>query len=268
MKAEGDTNPTNGHLEKPWKLCTVQEVEDFKGLIKLVPIWSTGLFLCTPLVIQLSMTVIQALAMDRHLGSSFKIPASTMQIFILMSTSITIIFIDRLIFPLWEKIIGGRSPVLTPLKRIGIGHLMTILSMAVSALVESRRLKIVHQKGAEPMSVLWLVPGLAIAGIGEGFHFPGNVSFYYQEFPVSLKSTSTAIVAMFIGIAFYLGNAVMDLVRKTTDWLPDDINKGRLDYVFWACCVVGAINFGYYLVCVSMYKYHNVEKVTTKDYPK
>lgn len=112
-----------------------------------------------------------------------------------------------------------------------------------------------------PMSVFWLVPQLAIAGMGEAFHFPGQVALYYQEFPESLKSTSTAAVAMFIGIAFYMSNALIGLVERVTGWLPDDINRGRLDNVYWLCCILGGLNLVYYLVCASLYKYQNgVEK--------
>ncbi|KZV27314.1 hypothetical protein F511_30764 [Dorcoceras hygrometricum] len=242
-------------ITNPWKQTTVQQVEDLKTLIKLFPLWSTGLFLCTPLAIQLSLAIIQALTMDRQLGSGLKIPAGTMPIFILIATSLTILLLDRLIFPLWKKI--TQKP-LTLLQRVGIGHALTVISMAVSAVVESRRLKVVRSNNLQsqvnaiaPMSVFWLVPPLALAGIGEAFHFPGNVALYYQEFPESLKSTSTAAIAMFIGIAFYLSNAIIDLFQRTTGWLPDDINHGRLDNVYWFCCIMGAMNFAYYLVCTS-----------------
>ncbi|KAI3746228.1 hypothetical protein L6452_08652 [Arctium lappa] len=55
-----------------------------------------------------------------------------------------------------------------------------------------------------PMSTLWLVPQLVAVGDAEAFHFLGQVSLYYQEFPKSLKSTAAAMVSVFIGIAFYL----------------------------------------------------------------
>ncbi|KAL0436488.1 UNVERIFIED_CONTAM: protein NRT1/ PTR FAMILY 2.6 [Sesamum radiatum] len=231
---EEDTNQ-DGSITNPWKQCTVQQVEDLKSLIKIFPLWSTGLFLCTPLAIQLSLATLQALNMDRRLGPRFHIPAGSMSVFILISTSFSIFLIDRLLFPLWEKL-TRRLPKL--LQRIGIGHALTIISMAVSAVVESKRLKIARSDDLQnetnavvPMSALWLVPQLAIAGIGEAFHFPGQVALYYQEFPESLKSTSTAAVAMFIGIAFYISNAIIDLIRRATGWLPDDINKGG-----WIMC--------------------------------
>lgn len=98
-------------------------------------------------------------------------------------------------------------------------------------------------------------------GIGEAFHFPGQVDLYYQEFPDSLKSLSTAMIFLIIAVAFYLSTALIDLVRNVTGWLPDDINYGRLDNVYWVLVVIGVLNFGYYVVCACLYKYQNVEKV-------
>ncbi|KAL3530624.1 hypothetical protein ACH5RR_009946 [Cinchona calisaya] len=270
LKAEGDTKE-DGSIKKPWKLCTVQNVEDLKSIIKIVPLWLTGFFLSTPLVIEGSLSILQALAMDRHLGDHFKIPAGSILLFTLIATCITLFLLDRFLFPFWEKFTG--HPI-TPLQRVGIGHLFNILGIAVLALVEAKRLKIVRlhrlqdqDNAVAPISVLWLVPPLAISGIGEAFFFPGQIDFYYQEFPATLKSTSTAAVALYMGISFYLGNTVIDLVRRTTGWLPDDINKGRLDNVYWLVGVLGGLNFCYYLVCASCYRYQNVEvvKVTNDD---
>jgi peptide/histidine transporter 3/4 len=112
-----------------------------------------------------------------------------------------------------------------------------------------------------PMSAMWLVVPLSIMGIGEGFHFPGSIALYYQEFPMSLKSTSTAMVSLLLAIGLYLSPAIMDLVDQITGWLPDDINDGRLDNVYWVLAVTGVVNFGYYLICAKYFKYQqNVEE--------
>ena len=165
---------------------------------------------------------------------------------------------------MWQRL-TRRSP--RPLQKIGLGHVLNILSMTVSALVESKRLKIAQAhhlqdqpKSIVPMLALWLFPQLVLVGIGEAFHFPGQVALYYQEFPMSLKSTSTAMIALIIGISFYLSTALIDLVRRVTGWLPDNINAARLDNVYWLLVVGGVINFGYYLVCASLYKYQDVER--------
>ncbi|XP_022158584.1 protein NRT1/ PTR FAMILY 2.7-like [Momordica charantia] len=259
---EGDVN-LDGSVAKPWRLCKVQEVEDFKTLLRIFPLWSTSIFLAVPITTQASLTILQALTMDRHLGPNFKIPAGSFLVVAFISTTIFLTLIDRFLFPLWEKVIGRSS---RPLQRVGIGHVLNVLGMVVSAVVESKRLKIAHAHHLEgqteaivPMLSLWLFPQLVLVGIGEAFHFPGQVALYYQEFPTSLRSTATAMISMVISIAFYLSTALIDLLRRVTKWLPNDINNGRLDNVYWMISVIGVINFGYYLVCAKWYRYQNVE---------
>lgn len=86
-----------------------------------------------------------------------------------------------------------------------------------------------------PMSALWLFPQLVLVGIGEAFHAPGQPQLSYQEFPMSLRSMATEVI---VGIAYYLGTALIDLVQRVTGWLPDDVNRGRLDSVYWMVVVI------------------------------
>ncbi|KAL2938705.1 Protein NRT1/ PTR FAMILY 2.7 [Bienertia sinuspersici] len=61
-----------------------------------------------------SLVVLQALVMDRSMGSHhFKIPAGSMLIFIILSTCLGIFILDRVIHPLMQSIVN-RSP--TPLE--------------------------------------------------------------------------------------------------------------------------------------------------------
>ncbi|CAJ1956026.1 unnamed protein product [Sphenostylis stenocarpa] len=241
----------DGSIGKPWRLSTVQQVEDFKAVIGILPLWSSSIFLSVPIGIQGSMTVLQALVMNRHIGH-FQFPAGSITVVPLISTSIFLTFLDRVLWPAWHKL-NGKSP--TTLQRIGVGHVFNVLGIAVSALVESKRLKMVHSNPSVTMSVLWLFPPLVLVGLGESFHFPAQVAFYYQQLPRSLGSTSTAMISMLIGISFYLSTAFIDQVHKSTNWLPDDINEGRLDHFYWMLVVIGAINFVYYLVCSTLYKH-------------
>ncbi|GMI92083.1 nitrate excretion transporter1, NRT1/ PTR family 2.7 [Hibiscus trionum] len=258
IKTEGDVDSI-GSIAKPWRLCSVQQVEDLKTLIRIFPLWASSVFVSSPIAIQANMSVLQALAMDRHLGPNFKIPAGSIMIVVMISSAISIALLDRFLFPTWQTL-TGRS--LTPLKRIGAGHAFNILSMVMSALVESKRLKTVHdnRQGVVPMLALWLFPQLILVGVGEAFQFPGNVLLFYQEFPVSLKSTATSMMYIVIGVAYYFSTALVDLIRNVTGWLPVDINDGRLDNVYWTLVVLGLLNFGYFLLCAKFYKYRILEK--------
>lgn len=195
----------------------------------------------------------------------FKIPAGSMIIFMIVSTSLSVIFLDRSFYPTWQKITGRFPP---PLQRIGIGHVICMISMAVAAIVEQNRLKMAHNISANsvvPMSVIWLVPQLALVGIGEAFHFPGYIALYYQEFPAALKSTATAMADMTIAIAFYLSTALVGMVRSETRWLPNDVNEGRMDNMYWVLFGLGGVNFVYYLVCASFYKYLGLAKLADEN---
>ncbi|XP_010322390.2 protein NRT1/ PTR FAMILY 2.7-like [Solanum lycopersicum] len=267
IKSEGDVKP-DGSTAKSWKLCTVQEIEDFKTLVKILPLWSSSFFLGTTIGVQGSLSILQALVMDRHIGPNFQIPAGSMSVFILLSSALFLALFDKVLFPAWKNL-SGKS--LTPLQRIGVGHVLNFLCMAVSALVESKRLNLAKSNPGSiivPMSAFWLVPQLALVGIAEAFHVPGQVSLYYQEFPLTLKNLATALISVLVGIAFYLTTAVIDVVRRTTTWLPGNINDGRLDKMYGVLVVVGVVNFGYYVLCAWFYKYRNIKEVVDhKDSP-
>lgn len=220
--------------------------------------------LCTTLPVVSTLTILQALTVDRHLGPDLKVPAGSMIVFILISTAINLTLIDRFLFPLWQKI-TRRSPM--PLQRVGLGHLFNMTGMAVASLVESKRLRLAQShhisdepESTVPMFVLWLVPQLVLVGLGEAFHYPGQVTLYYQEFPKPLRSTATAMISVVVGIAYYVSTAVIDLVRRITTWLPDDINNGRLGNVYLMFAMMQMLNFFYFLFCAKCYKYQSVEE--------
>ncbi|KAK6270903.1 hypothetical protein POUND7_008001 [Theobroma cacao] len=193
LKFESEDSQSSRSNARSWKLCTVEEVEDLKTLLKIMPLWSSSILLSTTIGVLNSLAIVQVLTMDRHLGPHFKIPAGSFIMFNLLATALSIFIIDRFLHPAWQKFI----PIwpLTPLRRIGIGHIINILAMMGSALIEMRRLHVVrtHQRVTNqsdyvvPISGLWLVVPLTILGIGEAFHFPGQIALYYQEFPKSLK---------------------------------------------------------------------------------
>ncbi|MED6180073.1 hypothetical protein PIB30_006886 [Stylosanthes scabra] len=235
-----------------WRLCTVKQVEDFKKVIGILPLWTSSILLAVPIAMQTNLSILQALVMDGHIGPHFKFPAGSLSVILLISTSFFLSLLDRVLWPISRKL-AGKTP--TSLQRIGVGHVITSLGMVVSAIVESKRLKMLHDEN-KSMSILWLFPQLALAGAGEAFHFPGQIALYYQQLPKSIRSTSTALVSLVIGTSFNLNTALTRQVRTSTNWLPDNINFGRVDNVYWLLVLFGAINFVYYLICATLYKYH------------
>ncbi|XP_022765312.1 protein NRT1/ PTR FAMILY 2.7-like [Durio zibethinus] len=265
LKTESDDTQSSGSNAKSWKLCTVEEVEDLKTILKIMPLWSSNILLSTTIGMLNNLSVLQVLTMDRHLGPHFKIPAGSFVVFNLLAMALSILIIDRFLHPIWKKFIPHWT--LTPLRRIWIGHVINIIAMIGSVLIEMRRLHAVRTNhltkqpsSVVPISSLWLAVPLTIVGISEGFHFPGQIVLYYQGFPKSLKNTSTAMIALLIGIGYYASTGIIDLVRRTTGWLPDNLNDGRMDNVYWLLAAIGGVNLGYHLVCAKLFKHENIEK--------
>ncbi|KAG7633408.1 Proton-dependent oligopeptide transporter family [Arabidopsis suecica] len=145
LKTEDDSVNNN------WRLCSVQEVEDFKAVFRVLPLLLAIIFVSTPMVTQTSLIILQALVTDRGLGPHFKIPAGSLQVIVIITACIVILMNNCLVYPMYQKL--AHKP-LTPLQKVGIGHVFIILSMAISAIVEAKRLKTVTN--GHSMSVLWL----------------------------------------------------------------------------------------------------------------
>ncbi|KAK9741494.1 hypothetical protein RND81_03G110100 [Saponaria officinalis] len=250
-------------MTKSWTLCTVEEVEDVKKLIKILPLWTSSMLLSGVIGVILSFTVLMALVMDRRIGkSTLKIPAGTFTVITLILTAITSSTLDRFIYPAYTKLTGRK---LTFLQCIAVGHISNIIASIGFALIERQRLRSFQARDqidwpndVAPLSALWLAFPLALLGIGEGFYFSPEIAFYYQEFPKALKTTSTAMVSLHIAAGFYMSSAFIDIVGRNSSWLPNDLNLGRVDNASWLLAIIASINFVYFILCAMFYKYNVV----------
>lgn len=275
-----DENQINldGTAANPWKLCSVQQVEEVKCLLRIIPVWSTSILYQIPLLQQQTYAVFQALQMDRRLGStSFKVPAATYIIFTMLTLTIWIPLYDRIIVPFLQRL-TGKDGGITLLQRMGIGMILAILCTVVSGLVEENRRHIAltrpplgqTNKGGSisSMSGMWLIPQLALSGLSEGFNYIAQIEFYYKQFPENMRSIAGS--AFFAGgaLANYLSGVLVSIVHqitsgsKTGDWLDDDLNKGKLDYFYYVIAGLGILNFGYFLLCAKWYRYKDADDST------
>ena len=79
--AERDLNP-DGSASNPWKLCSLEQVESLKALLRVLPMWSTGFMIFVALS-QFS-SVLQAKTMDRHIFPHFEVPAASFSVFLML----------------------------------------------------------------------------------------------------------------------------------------------------------------------------------------
>ncbi|RZC81832.1 hypothetical protein C5167_044402 [Papaver somniferum] len=126
-----------GSPTKPWELCTVSQVETLKSLIRVIPIWSTG-FMTYMALSQNSIPVLQAKTMDRHITTSFDIPAGSFALFTITTLTIWVAFYDRITALVLARYTGKPNGISATI-RMGIGLLLSCISMAVARIVERIR---------------------------------------------------------------------------------------------------------------------------------
>uniref|UniRef100_A0A453QSV2 Uncharacterized protein n=1 Tax=Aegilops tauschii subsp. strangulata TaxID=200361 RepID=A0A453QSV2_AEGTS len=91
---DGDVDGASGSVLRPWRVCTVQQVEELKTVLRIMPLWSAAIVLSVAIGVQINFTILQALAMDRAVGR-FTVPAGSMFVGSLMAVVIFLGLLDR-----------------------------------------------------------------------------------------------------------------------------------------------------------------------------
>ncbi|KAH7677230.1 Proton-dependent oligopeptide transporter family protein [Dioscorea alata] len=246
-----------------WRLSTVHRVEELKCLIRVLPFWAVGILFAATGSNNYSFAILQARTMDRHMSPNFKIPPASMSVFSDIALLVTLTMYDRILVPLARRFTNKPSGF-TSLQRIGIGLTITVFCNVSAALVEVKRKAVAAENGlidepkaVIPISVFWMVPQYAIHGIGEAFMQVGQMEFLYDQAPESMRSVAAALYWLAISIGSYLGTVLVSLVSRITEkrgeWLPDNINKGKLDYYYWLVVGLQVVNVLYFVVCAMMH---------------
>lgn len=245
-------------------------------MIRMLPIWSTGILLVTASAHQNTFAIQQARTMNRHLSPSFQIPPATMSVFNVLTMLISVVAYDRIFVPVARRFTGNPAGI-TYLQRMGIGLAVSVLSTVAAGVVEVKRKGIAahyglidHPKAVIPMSVFWLVPQYSLHGVAEAFMQVGHMEFLYDQAPESMRSTAAALYWLAISAGNYLNTLLVFLIHKYSgkerNWLPDrNINRGRLDWYYWLVTGVQVVNLVYYMVCAWFYTYKPLKVVGLDD---
>ena len=115
------------------------------------------------------------------------------------------------------------------------------------------------------MSVFWLVPQYAIHGVADAFMDVGRMEFLYDQAPESMRSMAAALYWLTFSIGSYLGTLLVTIVHAKTQrsgqWLPDNLNRGKLDNYYWLVVALEVVNLVYFFICVKYYTFKPLETV-------
>ncbi|XP_077241408.1 protein NRT1/ PTR FAMILY 5.10-like isoform X2 [Tasmannia lanceolata] len=253
-------------LKKNWNECSLSQVEEAKGVLRLVPIWTTCLIYGIVYAQLSTFFTKQGATMERRIGSGFQIPAATLQSLISVSVIILIPIYDRVLIPIVRKFTRISSGI-TMLQRIGIGIFTSVISMVVAALVEEKRLVVAKESGLVdmplvtlPTSVWWLVPQYVLLGAADVFTMVGLQEFFYDQVPDELRSVGMALFLSIFGIGSFLSSFLISIIEKATvgsgqSWFSNNINRAHLDYFYWLLAGLSALELGLYLYFAKSYVY-------------
>ncbi|KAM3705851.1 hypothetical protein ACJW31_03G110200 [Castanea mollissima] len=266
----------DGPNPSPWRLCTVTQVEEVKILLKLIPIPACTIMLNVVLTEYLTLSVQQAYTLNTHMGH-LKLPVTCMPVFPGLSIFLILSLYYSTFVPISRRITGHPHGA-SQLQRIGIGLLVSILSVAWAGTFERyrRNYAIKHEYDANfliPMpnlSAYWLLIQYCLIGIAEVFCIVGLLEFLYEEAPDAMKSVGSSYAALAGGLGCFVASILNSIIKSVTgnagkgqpSWLSQNINTGRFDYLYWLLTVLSLINFLAFLYSAHRYKYrasHNFE---------
>ncbi|KAF5740718.1 hypothetical protein HS088_TW11G00795 [Tripterygium wilfordii] len=255
---------TSKHTDR-WSLCTVTQIEETKILVRMLPIIISTIFMNTCVAQLQTFSIQQSNTLDTNI-LGFKVPGPSIPVIPLLFMFVLIPVYEHIFVPLARKITGIPTGI-THLQRIGVGLVLSAISMAVAGIVETRRKRVAIQHNMVdsveplPMSVLWLGFQYAIFGGADMFTLAGLLEFFHSESSARMKSFGTAISWWPIGFGYFLSSVLVEVVNKVSGgWLASkNLNTGKLNYFYWLLSGLSLLNFGFYLVCASRYRYKKVD---------
>ncbi|XP_027081036.1 protein NRT1/ PTR FAMILY 4.5-like [Coffea eugenioides] len=246
----------------PWTVCTVTQVEEVKILIRMLPIIASTIIMNTCMAQMQTYSVLQGYIMNTHLGS-FKIPSASIPVIPLIFMSILLPIYEFFFVPLARKITGHPTGI-TQLQRVGIGLVLSVISMSIAGVVEVKRRHKALEDPLHPISLFWLSFQYGVFGVADMFTVIGLIEFFYREAPKWMRSLSTSFALLSLSFGYFLSTAFVNLVNAVTKkvtpskrgWLEaPDLNHNKLELFYWFLAILSLLNFFNYLFWASWYKY-------------
>ncbi|KAJ6948525.1 hypothetical protein NC651_002761 [Populus alba x Populus x berolinensis] len=169
--------------------------------------------------------------------------------------------------PFARKITGHPSGI-TPLQRVGVGLVLSILSMAVAGSIElyrKQRSTRIHQT----KSVFFGFPSnMAFLGSQTCSQLLDCWSFSTRKAPSGMRSVSASFTWLTLALGYFTSTVFTNSVTKRITpskqgWLHgNDLNSNNLNLFYWFLAVLNVINFVFYLFSASWYKSDDRESET------
>ncbi|XP_008808913.2 protein NRT1/ PTR FAMILY 4.6-like [Phoenix dactylifera] len=247
-------------------VCTIQEVEEVKIVIRILPIFLSTIMLSCCLAQLSTFSVQQAATMDTTIGG-LTVPPASLPVFPVVFIIVLAPLYDHLIVPFARKVTRTEMGI-TYLQRIGVGLILSTVAMAVAALVEVKRKSVARSSGlvdsGEPLPItfFWVALQYLFLGSADLFTLAGLLEFFFTEAPSGMRSLATSLSWASLAMGYYLSSVLVSVVNDVTGWAHhnkwlsgSNLNHYHLERFYWLMCVLSALNFGHFLFWASRYRY-------------
>ncbi|XP_051122991.1 protein NRT1/ PTR FAMILY 5.4 [Andrographis paniculata] len=257
-------------VRNPWRLCSINQIEETKLVLQLIPIWLTCLMFAVVLAQVNTYFTKQISTLRLHLTATFQVPPASFQVFPGLTILISIVLYERLLVPSFRRLTGHPSGI-TILQRIGTGLVLSILTMSVAALLESNRLRVARQHGlldqptaVLPMAAWWLIPQYVMMGFCDVFTVIGLQELFYDQMPPGMRSLGAAAYLTVTGVGNFMSSILITIVKWISSkagqpWLGDNLNRAKLENFYWLLAAMSAANFCGYLFVTNKFLYKRIE---------
>ncbi|TKY58796.1 NRT1/ PTR FAMILY 4.6 [Spatholobus suberectus] len=264
-----ENNPMCSAIE-----CTVEQVEDVKIVLKGLPIFACTIMLNCCLAQLSTFSVEQAATMNTKVGS-LNVPPASLPVFPVLFIIILAPIYDHFIIPFVRKVAKTEMGI-THLQRIGFGLVLSIVAMAVAAVVEIKRKRVATHSGLLddatkplPVTFLWIALQYLFLGSADFFTFAGMLEFFFTETPIRMRSLATSLSWVSLAMGYCLSSVIVSIVNSVTGntshrpWLSGtNLNHYHLERFYWLMCVLSVLNFIHYLFWAIRYKYRGTGTTT------
>jgi len=198
--------------------------------------------------------ILQACQMDLRVGSGQITPAQMN----LLDSGVIIAMVpvfDAFIYPAIGR---WRGKIPTPLEKMAVGFMFGVLSMVCAGIVEifRKQAPIVfgsfsNCEGSPAMnglSVFYQVPQYMLIGIAEILISIPAYDLFYAEVPVAMRSVCQAVNLLTTSFGGFVAAGITNIFSS---WLPDNLNLGHMEYVYFFLGGLCLINTGLYVYTIN-----------------
>ncbi|KNC74903.1 hypothetical protein SARC_12561 [Sphaeroforma arctica JP610] len=195
----------------------------------------------------------------------YKWAPSQLSLFNTLGCLIFIPICDALLYPGMNKCWPATS-----LRRVGIGFGVCVVAMLNAGFVEMARKSATVMSGPDgvsscspcnlttkpcgtgetikymsDISILVQIPQYFIVGVAEVFTAVTYYDLFYTEVPDSMRAVCQAINMLTTSLGTMVGGTINSVL---SDWLPNDLNNGHMDLVYFVIAGLGIVNLAVFML--------------------